>query len=110
MTCCTADRNFVDPDGRQSNPDRHGLPLLAACPDPFIQLQIMPYHGNPGENVRTAADQGRAFDRFGDLPVFDQVGFTGREDELPVGDVDLAAAERDGIQSLVDLLDDIFRL
>ena len=49
-----------------------------------------------------------AFDRGGDLAVFDHVGFAGGEDEFAVGDVDLASAEIDGVNAVLHGANDVF--
>src|SRR3546814_5055352 len=56
------------------------------------------------------ADQRRALDRGGHLAVLDQVGLRGREHELAAGDVDLAAAEIDGVEAALHRGDDLLRL
>src|SRR3546814_20743029 len=56
------------------------------------------------------ADQRRALDRGGHLAVLDQVGLRGREHELAAGDVDLAAAEIDGVEAALHRGDDLIRL
>src|SRR3546814_15700428 len=56
------------------------------------------------------ADQRRALDRGGHLAVLDQVGLRGREHELAAGDVDLAAAEIDGVEAALHRGDDPLRL
>src|SRR5512144_1983409 len=70
----------------------------------------MPDHGHFGENVGTAADECRAFDRFRDLATFDQIGFAGGKHELSIRDVDLPSAERDRVEPFIHGFDDIFRL
>src|SRR5690606_837785 len=65
--------DFIDPNGRQPDADRHRLPFLSARTDSFVKLQIMSHHGDLGQDVRAAADQGGALHRPGDLPVFDEI-------------------------------------
>jgi CRP-like cAMP-binding protein len=52
----------------------------------------------PRQRVRAVADQRRALDRVGHLAVLDHVGLGAGEHELAAGDVDLTAAEIDGVQ------------
>ena len=62
---------------------------------------------HPRQRVGAIADEGGALDRLRDLTVLDQVGLAGREDELAVGDVDLPAAEVDGVETAGDGADDV---
>ena len=52
------------------------------------------------------ADQRRAFDRCADLAVLDPVGLGAGKHELAVGDVDLTAAEADGVDAVLEVGDD----
>src|SRR5207245_11703687 len=56
------------------------------------------------------ADERGAFDRVGHLAVLDQVRLGGREHELAVGDVDLAAAEIRGVEAFLHAADDLLRV
>src|SRR5919106_5553900 len=85
-----------------TDPDRDPLPLLAAGADALIEGQIVPHRPHPGQAVRSVADQGRSFDRCGDLAVLDQVSFRRGEDERARGDVALTAAEGLGVQAALD--------
>src|SRR5262252_5761569 len=72
---------------------RHSLPILATGAYAFVQLQIIAYHADARQNIGTVADQRSAFDRGGNLAVFDHVGFACREDEFTVRNVDLPTTE-----------------
>ena len=89
-------------DGGHSDTDGHALPGLAAGANSFIQGQIVADHGDVLQSFGAVADEGCALDRAGDFAVFDEVGLGGGEDELAVGDVDLAAAEVDGVEAALD--------
>ena len=60
-----------------------------------------------GEDGRAVADQGRALDRGADTAVLDFVGLGAGEDELAVGDVDLAAAKTLGVNAALHPLDQL---
>ena len=75
---------------------------FAAGADAFIQGEVVADHGNVLQSFGAVADQGCALDRAGDFAVFDEVGLGGGEDEFAVGDVDLAAAEVDGVEAALD--------
>ena len=92
-----ADGQAIDFDGRNAHADRHGLSVFAAGADAFVEFQIVADHRDARQHVGTVADQRCAFDRRGNLAVFDQVRFRRGEDELAVRDVDLAAAEIHGV-------------
>src|SRR5687767_2170758 len=103
-----ANGHAIDADRRQPYADRHRLPIFAAGADPFIELQVIPYHRDPGQYVGAVADQRSAFYRARDLPIFDQIGFARREHELAVGDIHLTATEVHRIQAMLDGTNDFF--
>src|SRR5262245_3074494 len=88
----------VEPDGRQPDPDRDALALLAAGPDAGIKLEIVADHADAGERIGAIADQGCSLDRRTDLAVLDAISLGAGEHELARGDVDLTAAEGNGIE------------
>src|SRR4051812_25713658 len=104
---CAAHGKAVDAQRRLPDADRDALSFLAARADARIERQIVADHGHARERIRTVADQRRAFHRVRHLAVLDQVGLRGREDELAVGDVDLAAAEVGGVKALLHAADDL---
>src|SRR5205085_107369 len=97
-----ADRDLVDAQRRLTDTDRHALAVLAAGADAGIELHVVADHLHPRQRIRTVADQHRALDRRADLAVLDPVGLGTREDELAAGDVDLPAAEGNGIDAVLD--------
>ena len=72
-------RNLIDSNRRQPDADRNGLAFFSAGPDARIQLQIVTHHGHVLENVGPTPDERRPFDRFRDLSILDEIGFTRRE-------------------------------
>jgi hypothetical protein len=85
-------------------------PFLPQVPMPgssFMSLPIMP---DAGQRVGAVADQHGALDRRPDLAVLDPVGLGAGEDELAGGDVDLAAAEGDGVDAVLDRGEDFRRV
>src|SRR5512144_42925 len=91
----SADRHPVDPQRRLPDAHGHALPILAAHADTLVELQIVADHRHMLEYFGSRSDQRRALDGPRDTAVFDQVRLAGRERELAVRDVDLAAAEID---------------
>jgi cation diffusion facilitator CzcD-associated flavoprotein CzcO len=69
------------------------LARLATDANAGIEVEVVADHGDPGQGCRPVADQGGALHRTGDLAVLDEVGLRALEDELAIGDVDLATAE-----------------
>ncbi len=66
-------RHPVQLDGRNSHAHRHALPILAAGPDPLVQLQVVAHHRHVLQRLRPVADQRGVAHRRGDLAVLDQV-------------------------------------
>src|ERR1700761_9322494 len=103
-------RHAVHTQGRLTDTDRHALAVLAAHADALVQRQVVADHRHAREYVRAAADQRGAFDRAGDLAVFDEVGLRRGEHELAIGDIDLTAAEVHRVQALFHRTDDFLRI
>src|SRR5262245_20677553 len=103
----SSDGDAVDADRRQADAHRHGLAVLAAGAHALVELQVVADAGDPRERLRAVADQRGALDRRRDLSVLDQVGLARREHELAVRDVHLTAAERHGIETVLDRLQDL---
>src|SRR5262249_61316127 len=57
------------------------------------QGDVGPEHGHLAEHVGAVADQVHVLERRRHLAVLDEVALRQREDEIPVADVDLPAAE-----------------
>src|SRR5262249_8327499 len=105
----SADGDSVDSNRRQTYPDRHRLAVLAARADTCVERQVVGYHRNSCEHIGAVANQRRALHGPGDFSILYQVGLTRREDELPIGDIDLTSPEADSVQPLVHRLDYNFR-
>src|SRR5437899_3226552 len=101
------DRHAIDLDGRNADANRHALPFLTARADAFIQLQIVADHADVLQRFRTVADQRGVAHRAGELAVFDQITFRGREDEVAAGDIHLPAAEIAAVHSLGHRANDV---
>src|SRR5271168_1311505 len=97
-----ADGERVDAQRGLADSDRHRLAFLPASPHAGVELQIVADHADPLQDIGTVADQRSALDGRADLAVLDQVRLARREHEFAGGDVDLPAAEIDGIQTLLD--------
>jgi len=85
-------------------------PSLPQVPTPGVEHHVVADHADLLQHVRAVADQGGALDRGPDLAVLDEIGLGGAEDELARGDVDLAAAEIDGVEPLLDRGQDLLRV
>ncbi|CDI07656.1 conserved protein of unknown function [Agrobacterium pusense] len=94
---------------RLADANRHPLPGLAAIADAGIEFRIIADHRDALHRIRPVADQHGALHRRADLAVFDEIGLGAAEHEFTRGDIDLAAAEGDGIDALLDGGDDLFR-
>src|SRR5271170_6409867 len=71
----SAYREAIDLNCRNAHANRHGLSILAAGTNPFVELQIIADHRNTSEHVRAVPDQCRSLDWRSDLPIFDQICF-----------------------------------
>src|SRR5512139_3506284 len=99
----------VDADRGQSHTDGDGLSVLAAGANALVELQVIANHADALQDVRPVSDQRGALHRATDLAVFNQIRLAGREDELPVGDVDLAAPEIGRVETALDRAHDVLR-
>src|SRR5579859_656818 len=104
-----ADGQPIHAQRRLADADRDTLAVLTAGADAVVELQVVADHGDLMQRVRAAADQGGTLDRGADPAVLDQVGLGCGEHELAVGDVNLAAAEIDGVEAALHRLDDLVR-
>ena len=84
-------------------------PSLPQTPMPSSRLQIVAHHADVLERLRAVADQRGVAHRAGQLAIFDQIAFGGREDEIAAGDIHLAAAEIGAVQALRHRAHDILR-
>jgi hypothetical protein len=106
---CPPDRHAVEFYCRHPDAHGHTLPGFATRSNAFIQGKIISNHRDELECFRAVADQRSALDRTRYPAVLNQVRLGGREDELPVGYIDLTAAEVDRVETPFDALDDVFR-
>src|SRR5438876_3881975 len=104
-----ADGQVVDADRRKPHTHRDRLAFLAAGAHALVQLEVATDADDARQRLGAVADQRRALDRRGHAPVLDEIGLARREDELPVGDVDLTAAEGHRVEPTPDRLDEIGR-
>src|SRR5580765_5582756 len=96
-----AHRNAIQTQGRLADADRDALAFLAADADAGIELHVITDERNTVEYVRAVTDQGGALDRVGNPAVLDHISFAGGKHEFAIGDVNLTAAEIDGIQTVL---------
>src|SRR6185312_12153786 len=57
LTCRSANGHLIELQRGDSNTDRDGLAIFAAGAHAFIELQIVPHHGDFSKSVRAVADQ-----------------------------------------------------
>src|SRR5271165_4124051 len=67
----------VHPQRGLADADRNVLTLLAAGAYALVELKVVAHHADPGQDIRTIADQGRALERRSQLAVLDGVGLAG---------------------------------
>src|SRR5580692_9987953 len=103
-------RNTVDAQGWLADADRDALAVLAASADAVIELEIVADHRHPVQVGRPVADQHGALDRRTDFAVLEPIGFRALEHVFARGDVDLAAAEIDGVDAVLHRGDDLARI
>src|SRR5215468_1456700 len=92
-----ADRDAVHAQRGLADADRHALAVLAAGADAGVELEVVADHADAIEVGRAIADQHGALERSTELAVLDAIGFGHVEHVLARGDVDLSAAEVDGV-------------
>ena len=85
-------------------------PFLPQLPMPGSSAMSLPMARICLQRRGAVADQRRALDRRADLAVLHPVGLGAGEDELAVGDVDLPAAEADGVDAVLQLGEDVGRV
>src|SRR5262245_52060122 len=97
-----AHRDAVHAQGRLADADGHRLAILAASANAGIELEVVSDHADTVEVGRAVADQHGAFERPAKLAAIDLVGLGDLKYVLARGDIDLAAAEVDGIDAVFD--------
>src|SRR5262245_41985696 len=103
----SADGEAVDAQGGLTDADGHALSFLATHADALVEREVASHHAHAREHVRTVTDERGALDRTRHFAVLDEIGLARAEHELARRDVDLTAAEIDGIESFVDRLEDL---
>src|SRR5262249_33518221 len=101
------DGDSVEPQRWLTDADGDPLAVLATGADPGIEREVVTDQTDPGEGVRTVADQHRALEWSAQLAVLDPVGLRALEHEFARGDIDLAATEIHGIESVLDRREDL---
>src|SRR5690348_8449764 len=94
------DREPIHLDRRNTDSYRNGLAIFAAGANPFVEFQVVTYHGYASQDVRPIADQGRPLDRGGHFAVLDEICLRRRKNKLAVRDIYLPATEIDRINSM----------
>ncbi len=74
-------------------------PALPTRANSFVEREVIADHRDVLQRFGPFADQGCTLDWRGDDAVFDEVGFTRREDKLAARDIDLAAAKVHGVEA-----------
>src|SRR5580704_14572130 len=105
-----ADGDAVDAQGRLADADGDALAVLAASADAVVELEIVADHRYAAQVGRPVADQHGAFDRRADFAVLEPIGFRALEHVFARGDVDLTAAEIDGVDAVLHRGDDLARV
>src|SRR3984957_13751050 len=100
-------RNTVDAQGGLADADRDALAVLAAGADAVVELEIVADHRYPMQVGRPVADQHGALDRRADFAVLEPIGFGALEHVFARRDIDLAAAEIDGVDAVFHRGDDL---
>src|SRR3984957_10100263 len=96
-----AHRDAIDAQGRLADADGDALAGLAAGADAVFELEIVADHRDAVQVSRPVADQHGALDRRADFAVLEPIGFGAFEHVFARSDVDLAAAEIDGIDAVL---------
>src|SRR6187200_3268442 len=98
----SADGQAADEDRRQANAHGHPLAVLAAVAHARVERHVVADGADLLQGSGAVADQRRALHRGADHAVLHPIRFRAGEDELAVGDVDLAAAEADSIDAVLE--------
>src|SRR5690606_17189302 len=87
--------------GRLPDADGDALTGLAAGADTGIERHVIADRAHLFKRLATRADQRCALDRRRQLAILDEIGLRAAEDELARRDIDLSAAEIDGVKTLL---------
>src|SRR6266568_588486 len=98
----TANRDAVDAQRWLADADRDALTVLAASADAVVESEIVADHRNAMQVGRPIADQHGALDRRAKLAVVDAVSLGALKDVFARCDIDLAAAEIGGVDTVLD--------
>ncbi|WBL36470.1 hypothetical protein O0235_02565 [Tepidiforma flava] len=109
VTASSPDGDAGHEDGRHADADGDGLAVLAAGPAAVGEAVVVGDAGDFREDVGAVADEHDVLEGRGDPAVLDEVGLGDGEDEIAVGDIDLAAGVGDGVDAAVDGADDVLR-
>src|SRR5262249_27417405 len=96
------DRDAVHAQRRLPDPDRHALAVLAAGADALVERQIVADHADAVEIRRPVSDQHRPLEGSADFTVLNPVRLRALKDVLARRDIDLAAAEIDRVDAVLD--------
>src|SRR6476620_10470698 len=99
------DGELRDPQRGLARRHRHALPVLPAHPGPC--LEVVADDVDCTQGLGSVPDELRGAHRFGDLPVLDHVRLGDAEHEVAGGGVHLPAPERDAVDAVRRLPDDL---
>ena len=91
-------------------PDDTGTPWPSLPHVPAQVSKSLPTASTAEQRLGSVADELRGADRLGDLAVLDHVRLGDAEDEVAGRGVHLAAAERDAVEAVRRLADDVVRV
>src|ERR1700691_5683412 len=97
----SADGDAIDAQRRLADADRHALSVLAAGTDTVVEREVVADHGDTVQIGRSVADQHGALDRRALLAVLDAISLGAFEYVFARRDIDLAAAEMHGVDSVL---------
>src|ERR1700729_339188 len=92
-------RDGSDLDGRHPDADGNVLTTLAARVVPPRQPGVVADRHHLHHGLGPVSDDGGIAHRRGDLAVFDEIAFADHEHKVTLGDLDLTAGERLGVDS-----------
>src|SRR5579872_1361805 len=90
---CASHGHLVNLDRGNPNAYRHALAFFAANPDTLVQRQIVTYHADVAQRLRSVADERGVAHRPRQPAILDQVTLRSREYEVAARDIHLPATE-----------------